>query len=190
MTAGKKQPSKRKPPPAAVAKPSARERFADAAARQYTPEIAESILCGLMSGKSLSHICREPGMPSRVVVGNWILKNINGFAVSYARARIVGLEARADEIIDIADDCGLTVEEIAKAKLQVDARKWCYARMASSLRLNAPLDPEDDLSPDDVPEIESIARKMLFIMNKSIAEKNAAPLLRHEDALVTVGGQE
>lgn len=139
--------------------------------RAYTPDIARQILEHLVDGKSLRWICDQKGMPKRIFVMDWVLRNYNNFGVQYARARVLGLEAKADEIIEIADDCGLTVEEIAKAKLQVDARKWSYAKIASSLRLDSPLDPEDDLEAAEAPEIEAVARKILFVMNKSIAKK-------------------
>ena len=48
----------------------------------------------------------------------------------YAHAREQQADLYADEIIKIADDCTPTHEEIAKARVRIDARKWKAARLA------------------------------------------------------------
>lgn len=50
----------------------------------------------------------------------------------YARAKDQGLEVHADEVRTISDDVGLTAEEIAKARLQTENRKWLLARLKPS----------------------------------------------------------
>ena len=49
---------------------------------------------------------------------------------THARAREQQADLYADEIIKIADDCTPTHEEIAKARVRIDARKWKAARLA------------------------------------------------------------
>ena len=49
---------------------------------------------------------------------------------SDTHAREQQADLYADEIIKIADDCTPTHEEIAKARVRIDARKWKAARLA------------------------------------------------------------
>jgi hypothetical protein len=65
------------------------------------------------------------------------------FSSAYARAKAIGLEIRADELLEIADDTAgdLIVSEdgttrvdheaINRAKLRIDTRKWLLERLAS-----------------------------------------------------------
>ncbi len=48
-------------------------------------------------------------------------------AEQYARAKELGMQAVAEELLDIADDS--KVGETDKARLQVDTRKWLLARL-------------------------------------------------------------
>ena len=48
----------------------------------------------------------------------------------YARAKDVGMDAIADDAMGIADAALATNEEVAKARLQIDTRKWFLAKLA------------------------------------------------------------
>lgn len=109
----------------------------------YTQEVADRICEGLAEGKSLRAVCAEPGMPSESTVRAWALDDVEGFAAQYARAREIGYERLADELLEIADTPQLGVKTTHKAsgtettegdmiehrRLQVDARKWMLAKM-------------------------------------------------------------
>jgi hypothetical protein len=96
-------------------------------------------------------------MPHESTVRKWALedrkqdpqsKAEDGFYTQYARARDIGLDAMADELLDIADDgtndwterldsegkkTGQTVpdhEHIARSRLRVDTRKWYLSKLA------------------------------------------------------------
>lgn len=111
----------------------------------YTPEIAAEICERLAAGESLRSICRDPYLPDERTVRRWALDNVEGFSPQYARARDMGLDAVADEMLDIADDGsndwmerndpdnpGWTFngEHSSRSKLRVDTRKWYLSKLA------------------------------------------------------------
>lgn len=112
----------------------------------YTEELAAEVLRRLSTGESLRRICRDEEMPHRCTVHEWVTNNVEGFADRYARAKDVGLDEMADELIDISDETetrlisGGPEEEprlaldptgVARNKLRVDTRKWYLAKLAS-----------------------------------------------------------
>ena len=109
----------------------------------FTPEIASTICTLLADGKSLRQVCEGEGMPSEATVRSWALDDIQGFAAQYTRAREIGYERLADEILRIADTPEVGIKTTTKAtgvetvegdmiehrRLQVDARKWMLSKM-------------------------------------------------------------
>lgn len=115
----------------------------------FDQAVADEICERISKGQSLRSICEVPRddfIPASSTVFKW-LASTPTFAEQYARAREAQADALFDEILDIADDSrndfmerqlgedGPTVavvdhENIARAKLRVDARKW----MAGKLR--------------------------------------------------------
>jgi hypothetical protein len=72
----------------------------------YTHEIEAEILERLASGESLRAICQSDHLPSDFTVRNWVIQDKPPeFAARYAHARGMGLDAIAEEIIEIADVC-------------------------------------------------------------------------------------
>ena len=69
----------------------------------YTPEIAALICERLATGESLRAICRDDGMPPESTVRGWVLDDAQGFSAQYARARDFGLDALAEEALEIAN---------------------------------------------------------------------------------------
>lgn len=108
----------------------------------YTPEIAAAICERLATGDSLRKICRDDGMPAEATVRQWAIENREGFYAQYVRARDLGLDAMADEILDISDDNSrdVAVDEdgnevinhdvVNRARLRVDTRKWYLSKLA------------------------------------------------------------
>ncbi len=109
----------------------------------YSKTLAAKICARLAEGESLRSICRSPDMPSRPTVMAWLDKHPEFFD-RYARARDIGYELLADEILDIADDgrndwverhdpenpgYKTNREHIARSRLRIDTRKWVLARM-------------------------------------------------------------
>lgn len=107
----------------------------------FTQEIASRICAELAEGKSLRAVCREDGMPSEATVRAWALDDVEGFAAHYTRAREIGYERLADEILEISDDgtndtyqdddgnVRTDQDVIARSRLRVDSRKWMLAKM-------------------------------------------------------------
>lgn len=112
---------------------------------RYTRGLANKILTRLADGESLKAICRDEGMPAFQSVRRWVIDNKDGFAEKYARARDLGLDVMADEILEIADQQIVgerkktrsdgttettTGDIVERSKLKVDARKWYLSKLA------------------------------------------------------------
>ena len=93
----------------------------------YTLAIAEEICTRLVNGEYLIHICADSHIPSMSTVGAWAIDHPD-FSAMYARAREIRAELDIDEIKALSDNTGLTKEEIDKARLQIDTRKWAAAK--------------------------------------------------------------
>jgi hypothetical protein len=87
---------------------------------EWSGKICERIA----EGESLVNICRDPKFPSYTTVLK-MLDQHDEFAGMYARARGEQAERFAMEIVEIADSC----DDPAKARLQIDARKWMAGKM-------------------------------------------------------------
>lgn len=96
---------------------------------KYSDELAEKICEKIANGRSLRSICAEDGMPTTSTVCKWLIEN-KEFSEQYARAREKQADYFAEEIIEIADSVPADSAEVAKAKLQIDARKWKAAKLA------------------------------------------------------------
>jgi hypothetical protein len=108
---------------------------------KYSDALADEICERLAMGESLNAICQDPYMPAENRVRQWVLDdradksgNGRGFAAKYARARAIGYECLADEIIDISDapimfegrpDNAL----VQQARLRSDNRKWFLSKV-------------------------------------------------------------
>jgi hypothetical protein len=112
--------------------------------RLYTPELGEEICRRLAEGESLRSICNDENMPSKTTILTWAGSPNHPLCDQYARAREIGYQLLADEIIEIADTPKLGVETKTKEdgsqettegdmlghrKLQIDSRKWMLSKM-------------------------------------------------------------
>ena len=70
---------------------------------EYDEEVAVAICVRVMEGQSIREICRDPEMPSKTTVYQWMAVTPT-FTDAYARACEVRAEAWADELKVIADD--------------------------------------------------------------------------------------
>src|SRR5690606_35883601 len=91
----------------------------------YSAEIADEICRRLAEGETLRAICRELDIPASTVL-EWVRDDRDGFSERYARARELGYEVMADELIEIADGGS---GDWQRDRLRVDTRKWLLARM-------------------------------------------------------------
>ncbi len=108
---------------------------------KLTPSVVKELLERLAAGESLNRICRDKHMPTAPCIRNHLLDDSEFFA-KYARARDMGLDAMADETLDIADDGRndtflddegnekVDHDHIKRSALRVDARKWYLSKLA------------------------------------------------------------
>lgn len=94
----------------------------------------------------MREICRQEDMPDKATVMRW-LNNNSLFRDQYVRAKEIGIEALAEDILDIADDGsndwmgrfdkdGANVgwafngEAAKRSMIRIDARKWILSKLA------------------------------------------------------------
>ena len=97
----------------------------------FSDKIADEICGRLANGESLRSICspdRDDFMPAIGTVLRWVGEN-DEFRDHYARAREIQAETLADAIVSIADDVTPDPSAVAKARLQVDSRKWVASKL-------------------------------------------------------------
>lgn len=109
----------------------------------YTNELGEAICSAIADGMSLRAVLARPGMPSKSMVMRWLAdERYIEFRDQYTCAREDLADKLADEILQIADDGSndtfldangnvkVNHDVIARARLQIDARKWLAAKLA------------------------------------------------------------
>ena len=94
---------------------------------RYSPELATRICERLATGETLRAVCRDEGMPTEAAVRDWVIRDHDGFASHYARARDKGLDALADQVIEISDRSDLAPDD---RRVRVDTRKWYLSKLA------------------------------------------------------------
>lgn len=99
---------------------------------KFSEALVNRLLEELTKGKSLRSACELKGMPVVTTVLRWLSDPSKpGFCIQYARACEARAELLTDEIISLADDVSTaSSENIAKARLQIDARKWYASKLA------------------------------------------------------------
>jgi len=114
---------------------------------KYNQALGERICERLASGESLARICKDPSMPARSNVFNWLMSESDVYAKfqdRYAKAREIQYQVMADEIMDIADDgkndymesedpqnpgYKINGEAMQRSRLRVDTRKWFMSKV-------------------------------------------------------------
>lgn len=117
----------------------------------YTDDIANEICSRISEGRSVHSICKDKDMPSRPTFYKWLADN-ESFLNKYNAAVEQRADYHFDEMIDIADKVEPESAEVAKARLQIDTRKWIVARMRP--RKYGDNIQEDDGSNDNVQPVQ------------------------------------
>ena len=86
------------------------------------PNEAE-ILNRLEQGEGLKSICGEAGAAA---FRRRVVDDTGGLASRYARARNIGLDALAEQIVEIASD---DKRDANSRRVEVDARKWLLSKL-------------------------------------------------------------
>jgi hypothetical protein len=128
--------------------------------------VLDVICAGISLGKSTRAMCIETGISQRSL-WNWLASS-EELMEQYLRAKELGVDAYAEEIIEISDDRSqdLHVDEkgrevtnreaIARTQLRIDARKWYASRLAPKKYGDKALDPQtgSDRKTRTAPSIE------------------------------------
>jgi hypothetical protein len=88
----------------------------------FSEELATRICERLAAGETLRAVCRDDDMPSESTVRRWASDTEHPISAQYVRAREIGYQCMADEIIEIADGSD------GDARLRVDTRKWLMSK--------------------------------------------------------------
>jgi hypothetical protein len=94
----------------------------------YTEELGLEICALIAEGKSLVSICKQDDKPSTVTVYAWLNKNPE-FLNTYTRAKEDQADTLTDQMLDLADSVIADTSEIAKARLQIETRKWTASKL-------------------------------------------------------------
>lgn len=95
----------------------------------YTEEKALEICELVADGQSINKISKMSGMPTRSTILKWF-RDVPEFSIMYARAKEIGFEVLADEIIDLSDATeNIKAEELRRHQLMIDTRKWLLAKL-------------------------------------------------------------
>ena len=92
-----------------------------------TPEVIERLLEGIADGQTLRALCREEGMPNWRTVYDWIDADAE-LAARFERAREMGFDAIAEDILTNVDNVPALGEHIQRSKLQVETRLKLLAK--------------------------------------------------------------
>lgn len=147
----------------------------------YSVKLTDEICARIAEGEPLRQICRDEGMPNFSTVYDW-LKLHDDFYQRFARAREVGEEAIAQDILDIADDArndwmekhdrdGKAVgwqvngDHIQRSKLRAEMRlkllaKWNPRKWADKVDLNHGGQPENPIKSETKNVTEHVLKQL------------------------------
>lgn len=128
----------------------------------YTHELTEKICNLLMEGESLRSICKRDDVPHIATVLAWLHRH-EEFHEQYVRAREIQAEVMAEDILMFADGSSEEAGSVAKARLQVDARKW-YASKVATRRFGEKVQHEQKITITDMSDDE-LERKIRELAN-------------------------
>lgn len=92
---------------------------------RYSDELFREILRRISSGETLTDICDDEDMPHESTFYQWVQDDMTKNEL-YARAQYERTFVHAEQLIAIADNC--SIEEVNKARLRIDTRKWSMAK--------------------------------------------------------------
>lgn len=92
-----------------------------------TPAIVDEIMDSIADGVPLREICRREGVPNWRTVYAWLDAD-EEMAARFARAREIGFDAIAEDILQNVDGVKAISEHIQRSKLQVETRLKLLAK--------------------------------------------------------------
>jgi hypothetical protein len=91
---------------------------------KFSQDVFDRICTLIAEGKSVRQACAGDGMPDRTTFRDWCRANPE-LQAQYDRACLDREDVYFEQIIEVAD----TATDHAKARNQIEARKWTLARM-------------------------------------------------------------
>lgn len=96
----------------------------------FTEEQGDAICTWIARGKSLSSYCKQHDIGMEQVY-RWLRARAD-FRERYAQAHEDRADTLADEMLEMADQRGLCLEDAQMAKLSVETRKWIASKLRPS----------------------------------------------------------
>jgi hypothetical protein len=137
----------------------------------YSPEIADKVCAAIACGDSVEKICQAVDMPGERTVYEWLIRYPE-FLIKYDLAKEKQMEIFANQIIDLADKCSPNNDAAAKAKLQIEARKWVMGKLKPKKYGDNMTIKGDADNP--------IQLTLATALDARIAAARAAPTIEHE----------
>lgn len=106
----------------------------------YTPELGTAICKRIAGGETLASILKDPGMPARITVQEWVVR-MPEFGVEYIHAREIGQDVIAEDtmrIIDELPDMEPVLDRdgnVVKMQLHSAYVQWARNRVDQRMRL-------------------------------------------------------
>lgn len=94
----------------------------------YTEELADKIVDGLMSGLSMVKVCEPEDMPHRVTVIRWMGTN-EAFATRCARARTAQGDLMDDRILDTVNKVESGELSSDQARVMLSGLQWRASKL-------------------------------------------------------------
>lgn len=106
----------------------------------YSEEVATRICEEIASGRSLTSICQDEGMPGKTAVFRWLPKYPE-FRALYEQATADRTAALEEEILEIADASEndwvtlengrrvVDMEAVMRSRVRIDTRKWLMSKL-------------------------------------------------------------
>ena len=107
---------------------------------EYSADLGEQICAKLREGLTLNAICTSgPDMPHESTVREWAANPDHPFSPKYTRAREIGYQKWADDLVDISDGkpaswlaadvkAEAAKDDVQRDKLRIDTRKWLLSK--------------------------------------------------------------
>lgn len=129
-----------------------------------TEPVRKDILERIAVGEPLRSICRDETMPARQTIYR-ALGSDEVFRAAFEASKKIGLEALADDLLDLADDGSADPQ---RSKLQIDTRKWLLAKLLPKEygeKVAAEVSGPDGapIKVEDLSPVE-IARRLAFVL--------------------------